>query len=473
MSPPRAERVGCAGDATAVATLPLGRIAPIARDDASGACTVPASPDGATTARTAAVMRAWIGARFTPGIVVGTADGVNAKHRMCHLQPGFPCIHCITCPVCARVIPSAATPYAASEGRHLPRTTRRRVATLLIGTTLITGLVAPVGLVGEPAPVRARKADVRRLQAQLDAIGQRVEAAAERYNGARWKLDVIRTRLRKNQRVLTHAIDDLHTSQRILGDRVQALYRRPEPSLVEVLVSSGSLTAAVNGIDAIERAGDQDAQIVGRMRVFRNRTIRVRLALTKDRAAAKVEVTNAAQERVRVEAILAERQRVLENARADLRQAIADEAAQQRAAALAAAGAQRSAAASGYKAFSGPLPSGEGNGQAARIALQFQGVPYVWGGASPSGFDCSGLAAYAYAKIGKSVPHYTYAIWSAFPQVPFDQLQPGDLVFFSGLGHMGIYIGDGNMVHAPHTGDVVRVAAMADRMGGYVGAVRP
>ena len=104
--------------------------------------------------------------------------------------------------------------------------------------------------------------------------------------------------------------------------------------------------------------------------------------------------------------------------------------------------------------------------------MQYQGVPYVWGGASPSGFDCSGLASYAYAQIGKSVPHYTYAIWSAFPQVPPGQYQPGDLVMLNGLGHMGIYIGDGMMVHAPSTGDVVRVVPMSSRSD-LVGVVRP
>ena len=104
--------------------------------------------------------------------------------------------------------------------------------------------------------------------------------------------------------------------------------------------------------------------------------------------------------------------------------------------------------------------------------MQYLGVPYVWGGASPSGFDCSGLASYAYAQIGKSVPHYTGAIWAAFPKVPSDQLEPGDLVFFNGLGHMGIYIGGGQYVHAPHTGDVVKVSSLGDRSD-YVGAVRP
>ena len=121
---------------------------------------------------------------------------------------------------------------------------------------------------------------------------------------------------------------------------------------------------------------------------------------------------------------------------------------------------------------SAPLPSGSGNAAAASVAMQYLGVPYVWGGASPSGFDCSGLASYAYAQIGKSVPHFTGAIYSQFPHVPPGQEQVGDLVFFNGLGHMGIYIGGGQFVHAPHTGDVVRVANLGDR-GDYIGAVRP
>jgi cell wall-associated NlpC family hydrolase len=76
-----------------------------------------------------------------------------------------------------------------------------------------------------------------------------------------------------------------------------------------------------------------------------------------------------------------------------------------------------------------------------------------------------------YAQVGKSVPHYTGAIWSEFPKVPEGNLEAGDMVFFNGGGHMGIYIGSGQYVHAPHTGDVVRVANLGDR-GDYMGAVR-
>lgn len=351
--------------------------------------------------------------------------------------------------------------------RHArPFTMRRSLATILTCSAVAVGLAVPAAVLGNPAAVRAKKAEVNELKVKLDAIGSRVGAAAERYNGARWRLSVIKERLITNQQVLAQAIEDLDSSQRILGDRLEALYRRPDPSLVEVVMSSGSLTQAVGDIEALERAGGADARVVDKVRRLRDRTIAVRVELAEDREEAKVEVGKAEAEKARVEAILAERTRLLQNARADLRRAIADEQTRRSAQA-------RSLAASGNTPFNGPLPSGSGNAEAARIALSFQGVPYVWGGESPSGFDCSGLATYAYRQIGKSVPHYTYAIWGQFPQVPYDQLQPGDMVFFRGLGHMGIYIGGGNMVHAPQTGDVVKVSSMASRSGNYVGAVRP
>jgi peptidoglycan DL-endopeptidase CwlO len=122
-----------------------------------------------------------------------------------------------------------------------------------------------------------------------------------------------------------------------------------------------------------------------------------------------------------------------------------------------------------------PPPGNAGTGaQAVGIAMRYLGVPYVWGGASPGGFDCSGLTMYVYAQLGISLPHYAAAQYGMGYAVGQDQLQAGDLVFFSGLGHMGMYIGGGSFIHAPHTGDVVKISSLSDSYyaANWVGARR-
>jgi cell wall-associated NlpC family hydrolase len=93
----------------------------------------------------------------------------------------------------------------------------------------------------------------------------------------------------------------------------------------------------------------------------------------------------------------------------------------------------------------------------AAIAVREVGVPYRWGGASPAGFDCSGLVYWAYGRLGIELPHSSYALYDQGRKVPRPRMRPGDLLFFSGLGHVGIYIGRGRMVHAPHSGTRVQV----------------
>jgi cell wall-associated NlpC family hydrolase len=118
--------------------------------------------------------------------------------------------------------------------------------------------------------------------------------------------------------------------------------------------------------------------------------------------------------------------------------------------------------------------------QAVVLAERFLGVPYVWAGASPSGFDCSGLTMYVYGLLGIRLTHFTGSqIYEGRP-VPPSQLQPGDLVFFhpdaSGVPHHeGMYIGNGQFIHAPHTGDVVRISSLYETRYAlsFVGAVRP
>ena len=127
------------------------------------------------------------------------------------------------------------------------------------------------------------------------------------------------------------------------------------------------------------------------------------------------------------------------------------------------------------------IPSAGPIGQrAVIIAERYLGVPYVWGGASPAtGFDCSGLVMYVYGQLGIDLLHFSGAQYHEGAPVPFEALAPGDLVFFHpgplGPGHVGMYVGGGRFIQAPHSGDVVKISSLSEfgYASGYVGAVRP
>jgi cell wall-associated NlpC family hydrolase len=105
------------------------------------------------------------------------------------------------------------------------------------------------------------------------------------------------------------------------------------------------------------------------------------------------------------------------------------------------------------------------------LARRQLGVPYVWGGASPSGFDCSGLVMWVYGRVGVSLPHNAAALYAVGRPV-HGKPHVGDLVFFSGLGHVGLYIGHGQFIHAPQSGRSVEIQPLSERLGSIVGMRR-
>jgi cell wall-associated NlpC family hydrolase len=100
--------------------------------------------------------------------------------------------------------------------------------------------------------------------------------------------------------------------------------------------------------------------------------------------------------------------------------------------------------------------------KAVAVARRYLGTPYSWAGASPAGFDCSGFVMYVYGKLGIGLPHSSWMLWNVGRQVDRGHLQAGDIVFFNGESHVGIYMGQGRFVHSPHTGDVVRISSFSE-----------
>jgi cell wall-associated NlpC family hydrolase len=157
-----------------------------------------------------------------------------------------------------------------------------------------------------------------------------------------------------------------------------------------------------------------------------------------------------------VEAKLAERQRLLSSIKDQIAKLKAEEAASQR---RLEAQARARISSSSVATPTGNAPPSQYGGVVG-VAMQYLGTPYVWGGASPAGFDCSGFVMYVYSQVGVSLPHNAAMQYGYGSPVDRSQLQAGDLVFFNGLGHVGIYIGGNQFIHSPHTGDVVKISTI-------------
>ena len=352
----------------------------------------------------------------------------------------------------------------------------------------------------EIASKRAQAEEVRR---QLAELGAQLEPAIERYNKSVAELKQVNAEIAFNQKQIKVTEANLRVTQVELDSKLEQSYRVGEPDLLASVLSQQSLSQILAVTDLFDRSQHQAADMIGGLQKTKKTLTRQKqdLQVAQDRAAAlKAE---RAAEKKRIDAGIAQSQQLVSGLEGEIQQLIQEEAARQerlRQEALAALAAQQAetnapgndvaiggsvadtATADAGSTDAAPaavaeapidLPPTDGStgAQAVSIAMQYLGVPYVWGGSSPGGFDCSGLTSYVYAQLGIGLSHFTGSQWNEGTRVPADQLLPGDLVFFhSDLHHMGMYVGNGQMIHAPQTGDVVKISPL---MSDYAGAVRP
>jgi peptidoglycan DL-endopeptidase CwlO len=369
---------------------------------------------------------------------------------------------------------------------------------LTLSAILVVALWAAGPATGEPSSVASKQAQAQSVMAQIHSLDASLEHAIEAYNLANEKLEAIRADLRENREELAIAKGNLKRAQRVLASRVVAIYTSGESdSTLDVLVGSRSLADLVEGLEAVARVSEQDTHVLGDVRKFRTQVQRRRAQLKHARARQAQLVAERAASKASIENRLADRQRLLSSIRTEIAEIRAAE--QRRQAELARQARARAAApqplipelasaassgSSGAETAEPTAPVVEAPvgapsappsryGGAVGIAMQYLGTPYVYGGASPGGFDCSGFIMYVFAQIGVSLPHNAAAQYGYGTPVGRSQLQPGDLVFFNGLGHAGIYVGGGSFIHSPHTGDVVKISGMSGWYAStYVGARR-
>jgi len=311
-----------------------------------------------------------------------------------------------------------------------------------------------------PPQIEAKQAEAQQVLAQIQQMDADLSHVIEAFNAEQVELDRIEAEQKVNNQRLKIARSNLGDAQGNLEARLVDLYVNGSPELIEIILGSSSLDDILDGIESANRVTDQDAQILSEVRRFKKEIRERKAKLAKARTRQEEAVAAQAAKRDEIEAAMQQREALYNSIKdqiADLeaeerrRQARINAAAEARVAAPTSSG--------GGDAPTGAPPSQYGG--VVGIAMQYLGIPYRWGGASPStGFDCSGFVMYVYAQVGVSLPHNAAMQYGYGSAVSRSELQPGDLVFFNGLGHMGIYIGGNQFIHSPHTGDVVKISSI-------------
>jgi cell wall-associated NlpC family hydrolase len=340
-------------------------------------------------------------------------------------------------------------------------------------TALVVACATAGTATGDPS-IGAKQAEAQHVMSQINTLDASLERARSAYDAATTKLHAIQESLRINRIGLHAARANLGKAQGALAQRLIAIYTtRDDQSTLAVLLGAQSIDDLVSRIETVQSVSSQDVAVMKQVITFKHQVTAHQRALVRARHDQVRLVQQRADAKARIASQITQQQRLYNSIKGEIARMIAAQRAQQQTAARSLAArvsqqqaAQQAAVQQTPVGVSVSTPDGSvappsQYGGVVGIAMRYLGVPYVWGGASPSGFDCSGFVMYVYAQVGVSLPHYTGAQWSAGVPVSRSDLQPGDLVFFYGLGHVGIYIGGGQFIHAPHTGTVVQVSSLS------------
>jgi cell wall-associated NlpC family hydrolase len=344
-----------------------------------------------------------------------------------------------------------------------------------MGLGLGVGVVPSSALAEEPATA----AEAAQLVA---ARGHELEVVTEQFNEAREALTAQQAAAEAAAASLAQAQAAVDTARQQVVGIARSAYTGDSMGSLQALMTSEDADEFVNRVSLLQGVAGYQGELLGRA-----------AAATETATAAQATAAEAAAEAQRQYDAVAGQQAALEGQiaeyQADFARLTAEEqrAALEAAAAAHAAESQRAsrdeereepaatetAAETAEEAPSAaPAPASGVAGTVVATAMAQRGKPYVWAASGPGSFDCSGLTQYAYRAAGISLPHSSRMQSQMGTAVSRANLQPGDLVFFySPVSHVGIYIGNGQMVHAPTSGDVVKVASI-DSMGGYAGARR-
>jgi cell wall-associated NlpC family hydrolase len=370
---------------------------------------------------------------------------------------------------------------ASWAGRTLTGRTGLVLAALLATLVAVLAPAPTLAAPGDPEPagLAAARAEAARLQQEVARLDVKVETLAEAHSAAQAKLDGLIQAAHRHQAALERSEQQLQETRAAYAGDVRDLYARGPFAPLELLLAAGDIHELAVATGVAGGKLDRDLKALSSVGLATG-TVRARVAeLGATQADTLALRERLASQEAAIGELLTTRKAMLATARAEVRAQVRAEQARQEAArrTLVAAAASKARALGFAHLADSPAPNRTA-AAAVRAALSQVGKPYRWGATGPASFDCSGLTRFAYTAAGLSLPRTSRQQWSAGRHLEVADLRPGDLVFWAHdpanpatIHHVGMYVGQGLMVHAPHTGALVRVDAM--RPSGYAGATRP
>jgi cell wall-associated NlpC family hydrolase len=352
--------------------------------------------------------------------------------------------------------------FARGQARRRVPSTRALVVVAVLGLVVAAAMSAPSA---SADTLSSKRAQARAAEAHLTALENSADRRVDAYNAIHQKFVNTRNAIRLNEQSLKVAQANLKAAETRLEASLTETYKTGGEDAFSYLLAARSIGELVDQMQVMQRVNGINKTLLNQVTRYKAEVATRQSRLAKLLKTVRAQQAASAAARARALDAVNRQKSYITSLKASIQKILDEQAAARQRAAEAAAG-------QGISTTNLPVPpSSTLGGQAVAIAEQYLGVPYVWGGASPSGFDCSGLVMYVYAQLGVSLSHNAAMQYSELPHVPLSDLEPGDLVFFNGLGHVGIYVGNGTMIHAPHTGTVVQFGSISDE-GSIYGAAR-
>ncbi len=383
---------------------------------------------------------------------------------------------------------------------------------VLIVCCLLIGISNPTLSFAQPNHLDQKEEEANQVRRQLRDIDYDLEVTVEQYNLANYRLRKTKENIQQSKKKQRVTVVKLSKQHKLLGSRIVSIYKGGNTGFTSTLVGAKSFTHFLTCVSYLIQIGNQDIELLERIKKTKRELELTEQLLRKEEFGQSALLSKLGRRKRSIKNQIADRTSYLNSVNDDIQNIIKEEDEQEARAQAEAVQRLRRQEDTEEPAQDqpanqpneespaheprneptnkpnddkdnvkkpadppkSPVPTKPSNTQVMSIAMQHLGKPYQWGAAGPDSFDCSGLVMYCYAQIGISLPHSAAAQYNRGIKIDRDNLSAGDLVFFgkTGVSHVGIYTGGGNYIHAPRTGDVVKVSAISSRKD-YFGACRP